>query len=214
MNWPSFPFELCFASSHPFSSGSSFLRICHIAVCDFYFFHLTLQIETDFIFFSCIKIVHLISQARKKWLESFQTGPGELPKIILCLMDCPDCLYVWLGKVGAGKRDLGNKISLCPVVVSESDGWESPPDAYCDFLRVYLLGARFVSPSSWADPLGFLVNSTPSLCILHRLLLCANTAWINAGTSCFPHVVASLIWNCWGLEWLRKKLLLSRVGEQ
>lgn len=30
--------------------GKSFLRVCDIAVCDFHFFHLTLQIETDFIF--------------------------------------------------------------------------------------------------------------------------------------------------------------------
>lgn len=40
-------------------------------------------------------------------------------------MDRPDCLYVWLGKRGAGKWDLGNKIFSCPDAVSESDGWVS-----------------------------------------------------------------------------------------
>lgn len=70
-------------------------------------------------------MVHLISQARKTWLDSIQQVPGEAPKITLCLMDSPDCLSVWLGKMGAGKRGLGNEIFSCPDAASESDGWVS-----------------------------------------------------------------------------------------
>lgn len=164
-----------FLSLHSSSIGRSFLRVCNIAVCDFHVFHLTLQIETDFIFFVIYKeITHLISQARNKWLESIQPGPGEAPKIILYLMDCPDCVCRW-GRCGKESGICEIKFSWAQMLwMSQRAGWV--PWCLLWFLGVHLLGARFGCPSSWADPLGFLVNAPPSLCMLYELPLCVNYA--------------------------------------
>lgn len=84
-------------------------------------------------------------------------------------------MYVRLGKMGEGKRDLGNKIFLGPDAVSESDSWVSS----------LMLTVIFRSPFAWCqvwmstqlvDPLGFLVNAAPSLCMLCELPLCVNSA--------------------------------------
>lgn len=177
------------------------------------FFHLILQIEWNrnwFHPFTCIK-KQCIWLHGKKWLESFQSGPGESPKIILCLMGCPDCLYVWLRR-GAGKRDLWNKIFHAQMLwVHQMAGCAL---LMTDFLKVCLLGAGFECPSSWVDPLESLVNAAPPFCVLGRLPLCANASRIKIRATLSLPWAAFLISKCHGVGWLRNRFSLSRVGGQ
>lgn len=177
------------------------------------FSHLILQIEWNrnwFHPFTCIK-KQCIWLHGKKWLESFQPGPGESPKIILCLMGCPDCLYVWLRK-GAGKRDLWNKIFHAQMLwVRQMAG--------CVLLMTGFFKGLFAWCWVWMSkqlggPLESLVNAALSSCVLGRLPSCADASRIKRRVSLSSPWAASLISKCHGLGWLRNRFSLSRVGGQ